>query len=388
MARREFRRGDQGVVRVLDAVVLLEARAQTLEDLDRLRYGRFDDVYFLEPTRECVILLENPPVFGVGRRPDTAQFAVCKSRLDQVRSVHHAARRRACADHRMNLVDEENGAGIFLELAQDAFQALFEVAAILRAGDQGAHVERIDGAVAEHVRHLVLDDHPRQALDERRLAYAGFADIQGIVLATPAENLDGALDLDASADERVDPPFHRQLVQVGRELLEGRAAIGFTAFAFRPGRRLVLVRPILGDLRQAVGDIVDDVEPGDILHGEQVGGVRMLLTEDRHQHVRGGDFFLAARLDMKHGTLQHALEAQRRLHFTVVVVLQPGGRLIDEILQILAKTRDVGAACPENFAHLRRIDDRQQQVLDGHELMSRLAGRLERFVETDFEFAA
>ena len=114
----------------------------------------------------------------------------------------------------------------------------------------------------------------------------------------------------------------------------------------------------------------------------------MLLAEDRDQHVRGGDFLLAARLHVKHGALQHALEAQRRLHFAVVVVLQPRGRLVDEVLQVLAQPGDVGAAGAQDLAHLRRIHDGEQQVLDRHELMPGLARGLERFVQADFEFAA
>ena len=116
--------------------------------------------------------------------------------------------------------------------------------------------------------------------------------------------------------------------------------------------------------------------------------MRVLLAEDRDQHVRRRDFLLAARLHVEHGALQHALEAQRRLHFAIVVVLEARGRLVDEVLQLLAQARDVGAAGPQDLAHLGRVDDGEQQVLDRHELVARLARRLEGFVQADFEFAA
>jgi hypothetical protein len=40
------------------------------------------------------------------------------------------------ADHRVNLIDEEDGARLLLELRDDALQAFLEVAAIFRTGDE------------------------------------------------------------------------------------------------------------------------------------------------------------------------------------------------------------------------------------------------------------
>jgi len=91
---------------------------------------------------------------------------------------------------------------------------------------------------------------------------------------------------------------------------------------------------------------------------------------------------------MEHGALQDTLEAQRRLHFAVIVVFEPGGGLVDEVFQILAQAGDVGAAGPQDLAYFRRVHDGEQQVLHRHELVARLARRLERLVQTDFEFAA
>ena len=229
VARRELGRGDQRVVRVLDAVVLLEARAQALAGSRSSRHRRLDDVDLLEAPRERVVLLEDAAVLAVGRGTDAAQLAVGERRLDQVRRVHHAARSSTGADHRVDLVDEQDRAGVLLQLGEHALQALLEIAAVLGAGDQCAHVERVDGAVGQHVGHLVFDDHARQAFHQRGLADAGLADVQRVVLAAAAQDFDRALDLDAPADQRIDPPFHRELVQVGRELLQRRAALRLRA---------------------------------------------------------------------------------------------------------------------------------------------------------------
>ncbi len=211
--------------------------------------------------------------------------------------------------------------GFFFSSLSTLFKRFSKSPRYFGAGDQRAHVERVHGAVGQHLGHFVLDDHARQAFGDRGLADAGFTDVQRIVLATTAQDLDGALDLGLATDQRIDAPFHRLLVQIGRELLQRGAAIGLATLGFGARRRLFLVGTVLGDLRQAVGDVIDDVQPGHVLHGQQVGRVRVLLAENRHQHVGRGHFLLAAGLHMEHRALQDALEAQRRLHFAVVIIL-------------------------------------------------------------------
>ena len=68
-------------------------------------------------------------------------------RLQQVRRIHRAARGGASADHGVDLVDEQDRAWIVLDLLHHGLQALFEIAAIARAGEQRAHVEREDRRV-------------------------------------------------------------------------------------------------------------------------------------------------------------------------------------------------------------------------------------------------
>ena len=142
------------------------------------------------------------------------------TRLDEIRRVHHAARRRAGADHGVDLVDEQDRARTLLEPGDDALQALLEIAAVLRAGDQRAHVERVDRALAQDVRNLAFDDEPREPFGERRLADTGLADEQRIVLAAAAKDLDGALDLERPPDQRIDLARLGLRIEVGREALE------------------------------------------------------------------------------------------------------------------------------------------------------------------------
>ena len=318
---RELRGGLQRVVRIVDAVVLLEAALETHEDLHGLRDARLDHVDLLEAPRERVVLLEDAAVFLVGGRADAAHLAVGEHGLDEVRGIHDAARGGARTDDGVDLVDEQDGAGLLLELGDDALQALLEIAAVLGARDQRAHVERVDGAVGEHLGHLALDDQAREALGDRRLADAGFTDVERIVLAAAAQDLDGALDLELAADERIDAAFLREAVEVGGVLLERAAARLRRRARLRPAVSsfsVLLVR----DLRQAVRDVIDDVEPRDVLAIQQEHGVALLLAEDGDQHVGDAHFLLAARLHVEHRPLQHALEAQRGLHLALLGLLE------------------------------------------------------------------
>ena len=113
-------------------------------------------------------------------------------------------RGRAGADHGVDLVDEQDRVGQLLELVDDRLQPLLEIAAIARAGEQRAHVERVDDRGLEHLGHVALDDLAREAFGDRGLADAGIADIERVVLRPAAEDLDGAIDLGHAADQRID----------------------------------------------------------------------------------------------------------------------------------------------------------------------------------------
>src|SRR5262249_1552218 len=201
------------------------------------------------------------PIFLVGGRADTAQRAAGERRLEQVRGIHRAARGRPRADHGVDLVDEHDRAGRRLELLDHLLEALFEIAAITRTREQRPHVEREDGGIAQHVRHLAVDDAPRQSFRDRGLADAGIADEQRIVFLAAAEHLDGAVDLGAAADQRVDLALARLLVEVDAVRLE-RVAL-FLAFLAALGVGLLLGaahRPRLRHPRPLGHPVADVVE--------------------------------------------------------------------------------------------------------------------------------
>ena len=106
------------------------------------------------------------------------------------------------------------------DLLEHGLQPLLELAAVLRAGDERAHVERDDPLVLEALGHVAADDAAGQAFDDGRLADAGLADEHRVVLRAAREHLDDAADLFVAADDRIELALARQLGEVAAVPLE------------------------------------------------------------------------------------------------------------------------------------------------------------------------
>ena len=371
-------------------MVLLEARLQALQDLDRLLDGRLHDIDLLEAPRQGRVLLEDAPVFGERGGADALHRARAEGGLQQVARVERAARRRACPDQGVDLVDEEDRVRLVLEVLEHALQALLEITAVLGAGQQGAHVERVDDRIGQDLGHFVLRDAPGESLGDGGLADAGLADQQRVVLAPAAEDLNDTLDLVLAADQRIDLAVAGELVEVLGELVERRAlAIALFLLAFGTRARVLARLRGLGriGLLDAVGDEVDDVEAGHALLVQVVDRVGVLLAEDRDQHVGAGHFLLAAarRLDVHDGPLDDALEAERRLRVDLVGATDGGRVFLDEADQALPQVVEIRRAGPEHLRGRRVVEQRHEQMLDGDEFMTLLARFDERHVQTDFQ---
>ncbi len=202
-----------------DAVVGLVALFQAAEDGDGvLDRGRLDH-HRLEAPLERGVFLDVLPVLVEGRRADEVQLAPRQHRLEHVGGVHGAFR-GARADHGMELVDEENDVVAILDLLEHRLQTLFELAAVLGAGHERPHVEGDHALFLQRFGHVPADDALGEALHDRRLADAGLADENGVVLGAPAQDLDDAANLIVPADDRIELAFSRQVGEVSPVLLE------------------------------------------------------------------------------------------------------------------------------------------------------------------------
>ena len=201
----------------------------------------------------------------------------------------------------MQLVDEHDDVRIVGQLLHDRLEALFELTAILRAGDNQRDVERQNPLVGQEVRHVAVDDLLRQAFDNRRLADAGLADEHGVVLRPAAEHLLHALELVLAADERIELVLHRRLGEVAAELREQRR------FLHARQRRLFI---------EERDDVLTDGVQAHALFEENRGGHRALLAQDAEQQVLGADVVVEQPVGLLGGELQHALRlgAERDLH--------------------------------------------------------------------------
>ncbi len=128
---------------------------------------------------------------------------------------------RAGADDRVQLVDEEHDLALRVgDFLQHGLQPFLELAAVLRAGDERAHVERDDPLVAQPFGHVAADDALRQPFDDGRLADAGLADEHRVVLRAAREHLNHAPDLLVAADDRIELALARDLREVAAVALE------------------------------------------------------------------------------------------------------------------------------------------------------------------------
>ena len=380
----QFRGRFEGVAVVIHTMMFFETGFQTAQDVDRFFEARLRHVDLLKSAGKRMIFLENAAIFRVGRRSDAANVSIGKHRLDQVGCVHDPTRCRAGADNCMNFINKQDRSGIVSNLGDDCFEAFLEIAPIFCAGDQGAHIQRINSTVTQNFRHTLFGDHPGQAFGQSGLADTGFADIKRIVLSSPAKNLNRSLYFQFPANQRVDLAIDCHLIQVARVFFKG----GRIWLGIRTQRGIdIIIDALIRQLRHAMRDVIHNVEPIDALESQEVHRLRLLLAKDCNEHVAAGDLFLATRLHMKHGTLQYALEAQCGLHIALLFDRHQWRCFVDVFAQLPSELYDISVAGLQNFVNSRNVEKREQQMLDSHELMPAITSTLKCFVQTEFQFA-
>ena len=135
-------------------------------------------------------------------------------------------------------------------------------------------------------------------------------------------------------------------------------------------------------------NVIDDVQPRDVLQIHQINCLRLLFTEYGNQDIGARDFFLTTRLHVENCALQHALEAECGLNVRIVILRHQRRLLLDELGQLPAQFGNVRVAGFEDFINPGNLEQREQHVLDCHELMTEVTSLLEGLVQAKLKFAA
>ena len=288
----QLRRGDDRAIGNPHAVVQLVLVLDPAQDADRVLDAGLVDEDRLEAPLQRGVLLDIFLVFIERGRADAMQLAAAERGLEQIARIH-AALARARADQRVHFVDEQDDLPFgALHLVEHGLEPFLELAAVLRPGDQRAHVERHQRAALEAVGNIAIGDTQREAFGDRGFAGAGFADERGIVLGPAREDLHGAADFLVAADHRVELAVACCLRQVAGVFLHRVVAF------FRP-------RAVGG---AATGDFLDRglERLGVDARGGQRLACRIVGQRERLQQALDGDETVARLFGKLFGLVERA----------------------------------------------------------------------------------
>jgi hypothetical protein len=121
----------------------------------------------------------------------------------------------------VQLVDEQDDVALTLrDFFEHRFEPVFKLAAVLCACNERTEIERNDAFVLEALGNVAAHDTMREALNDRRLANAGFADEHRVVFRAPREHLDDPPDLFIAPDDGINLVLPRQRGQVATVSLQ------------------------------------------------------------------------------------------------------------------------------------------------------------------------
>ena len=118
----------------------------------------------------------------------------------------------------MNFVDKQNAVAVLLKLFQQRFETLLKVTAVFGARQQRTDIQRIDGAIGHNFRHVTLHNTPCQTFGNRRLTDTGFPHQQRVIFTATTENLNSALKLFVTPNQRVNTADTSKLIEIGGEV--------------------------------------------------------------------------------------------------------------------------------------------------------------------------
>ena len=318
----KVRGGLDSTLRIAHMVVLLVARLERGQDLDRVLDARLLDIDGLEATLEGRVLGEVLAEFLGRGGADNLEGTAREHGLEHGARVDGALGRTG-TDDGVHLVNKQDDVVSFGGLLDYVLEALLKLTAILGARDQTRQVERPDVLVHKVLGHVAGSDLLCQALDDGRLAHAGVTQDKRVVLGATRKDLHHALDFLFSANHGIELAVARLLREVGGELLkrigatplllrgiraakERQARTGTTSTG--AGERTLLVL-VLG------GEFLDSLFDGGGRHTqahEDVHGHAVALFDDANQQVLGRHVGLVVLTCHAEGALHHANDERRK----------------------------------------------------------------------------
>ena len=334
---------------VEDLVLLLEAT----QDRDGVLDGRLGDHHGLETTGERRVLLDVLAVFVKRSRADRMQVATGERRLEDVAGIHGALGGTR-AHNGVELIDEQDDLALgFLHFLEHGLQAILELAAVLGASDQRAHVELDEVAVTQRARHVAGHDTLGDALDDGRFTDARLTNEHGVVLGATGQDLDGAANLIGTADDRVELAGAGEVADVATVLLQ------------RLKLRLVLGRRHAVIAAQLLVDLLDALL-GHACVAQYTTGLALVLGK-RHQQMLGHHKAVAHLGGLFLGLFDDADELVGQAH--LLTLARYLGRVVDGILCGACELGRVGADA---------LDDHGDIALAGTEQGGQQVNRLYR----------
>jgi hypothetical protein len=218
----------------------------------------------------------------------------------------------------VDLVDEQDDVAALGDLLHHLLEALLELAAVLRARDEGGEVQRVDLLALEQLGHVGVRDPLGQALDHGGLADAGLADEHRVVLRAAREDLHDPLDLGLPADDRVELAVRGELGQVAPELVEQLG--GLLALALGRGARAGARARALAEepperrppgTGEHADDLVADLLGVRVEVEEDASGDALVLAHEPEEDVLRPDVVVAEAQGLAQGELEDLLGPRR-----------------------------------------------------------------------------
>ncbi len=370
--------GLQGLRGIDDVVVGLVARLDALQDGEGMvEVGRLDQDG-LETALQGAVLLDDAAVFLQRGGADALQFAPRQGRFEQPGGIERTGLSAGTHQH-VHFVHEEDDFRIAANLLEDGVDALLELASVLGAGHQGAHIERENPLAEQGGGDFPVGNALGEAFHDGGFAAARFTDQHRVVLLAPAENLREAQDLVVTSHHRIQLAAQGGAGQVAaaagkafgqRLVVTGNLQRGLQRGGVLPGRRAGAV----DDLAQ-VDSVVEQHVPREALRRGQDG--------DQDVHRAGLSPF---RYEARVGGRIEVLDLLGNLH---LFRLFEGDdlRAGDQRLDVLFDLRQVGAQFLENAdcIALAVAQNAQEKMVRRDRVTAQPDGLLTGVVEDDLQ---